>query len=270
MSSLLRLWRGCDLGANADDSAAISLGVKHDGTVDLRCREIDQVTLAPLTQLSEGSYLSVLKNGSLDVDILVISVPWTDHLDWQQMLRKGRRTFVLASCGYVNSRWHDGPLAHINARHEVASLIPSGGYGELLIPVNANESAKGLALSEIAVAEGDDGERGHRVLIAALRQKFRANDRHLTLAIDNLDLRSAVELTLIRQAIPNSQVDIMVPLPLPPKWRRLLQNINVRHTTKVASLAAPLPDLVPAAYVTGIARSINSISDVLPRLMLNN
>ncbi len=269
MSSLLRLWRGCDLGANADDSAAISLGVKHDGTIDLRCRDIDQVTLSPLTKLAEGRYLTALKNGSLDVDLLVISAPWTDHFDWQQILKNGRRTFVLASCGYVNSHWHDGPLAHINARHEVASFIPSGGYGELLIPVNANESAKGLALSEIVVAEGDDGERGHRVLIAALRQKFRANDRHLTLAIDNLDLRSAVELTLIRQALPSTQLDVVIQAPLPPKWRRLLQNINVRHTANGATTAVALPNLVPEAYVPGIARSINSVSDVLPRLMLS-
>jgi hypothetical protein len=269
LSSLLRLWRGCDLGANADDSAAINLGVKHDGTVDLHCPKISQGTLAPLTKLSESIYLSVLQNSLLDVDLLVISAPWTDSVEWQQMLRPGRRTVVLASCGYLSSHWHDGPLAHINARHEVASLIPSGGYGELLIPVNTNESAKGLALSEIAVAEGDDGERGHRVLIAALRETFRPNENTLTLAIDKLDLRSAVELTLIRQALPSTQLDVVIQAPLPPKWRRLLQNINVRHTANGATTAVALPNLVPEAYVPGIALSINSVSDVLPRLMLS-
>ncbi|MBM4253780.1 MAG: hypothetical protein FJ146_17575 [Deltaproteobacteria bacterium] len=282
MSIFVRICRGHnEPGLDIDDSGGklptISLILKDDGTAAVNAIALDQGAVGTLRRLTDHIYLTELHQENLDVDLLAISAPWTESVSWLQHLRSERRTFVLSTCGFLGQTWYDGPLAHINARHEVASYVPSGGYGALRIPRAADPSVQGLTLSDIDTAEGafNNGidERAHRILLAAVRAKLYAAGPSLTFALDDFGLRNAVELTLVRQALPRCTIAITAPKPLPPQWRRLLQNINVRlsnerQSTRAGALALPLPNLVPEAYVAGIAGSINSPSAVLPQSMV--
>ena len=250
------------------DISEINFVLRRDLTLQLFTHNVEPAVLKSISRLSSSCHHLEFKADFLDLDVLVTCSPWNKDNDWQNLLRLGRRCVVLSPCGFTDSQWHDGPLAHVNARQEIVSYIPSGGSAELLIPCELDESIKGLPIDEVSSLEGAPGEKAHRVLIAALRAMYGDNPAQLMFKLDSLDLRTAVELTLIRQALPQTQLQVLTLQPLPPQWRRLLQNINIRHVVKTNDSIINMPQLVPSPLAQSIAGSINQLSDVLPSLMV--
>jgi hypothetical protein len=218
--------------------------------------------------LAAGCRRFILKN--LNLDIIAMARPWNDPMPWTTWLRPGRRTLVLSLLGFVDDHWFDGPLAHVDQTGLLASFLPAGGSGGLLIPIAVASNHKGLPLSATYALDATGDQRTHRCLLAAMRVKFAAQQKEAIFQLSELNKHAAVILVLARQALPSAQLQVVLEEKPTPQWRRLLQNLNITLNKDTPVTAIDLMDaqtLVPLAYTDQLFRSLNTISDVIPRTL---
>ena len=207
----------------------------------------------------------------LNLDIIAMARPWNDPMPWTTWLRPGRRTLVLSLLGFINEQWFDGPLAHVDQAGLMASFLPAGGSGGLLIPMAVASNHKGLPLTAKYELDATGDQRTHRCLLAAMRVKYAAQQKEAMFRLSDLNKHAAVILVLARQALPSAQLQVVLEEKPTPQWRRLLQNLNVTISKGQADTAIDLMDaqtLVPLAYTDQLFRSLNTISDVIPRTLV--
>lgn len=187
----------------------------------------------------------------------------------------GRRTLVSAVVGWHAGEWLDGPLAHILATGDVASYVPSGGPAALAVLRSVPSHLQGVDLVTALATEGSDSARAHRCLSAALDALVPLPLPVTRLSGDTLTCRSAVALALLRQARPDTPLQLEVQggvRALTPPWRRLTENAGIVVKEPGAGSAEPLSRLeaaLPEALLPSLAAAVNSISEVLPKSILS-
>lgn len=218
--------------------------------------------------LAAGCRRFILNN--INLDIIAIARQWNDPMPWTTWLRPGRRTMVLSLLGFIDEQWFDGPLAHVDQGGLLASFLPAGGNGGLLIPMAVASNHTGLPLSATYELDAMGDQRTHRCLLAAMRVKYVAQQKEAIFRLSELNKHAAVILVLARQALPSAQLQVVLEEKSTPQWRRLLQNLNVTISKDPEGAAIDLMDaqtLVPLAYTDQLFRSLNTISDVIPRTL---
>ena len=232
------------------------------------CRGLSSEVVVTDEILAAGCRRFILNN--LDLDIIAMARPWNDPVSWTHLLRPERRTIVLSLLGFIDDQWFDGPLAHVDRSGLLASFLPAGGSGGLMIPVAVSPNHRGLPLSATFELEVTSDQRTHRCLLAAMGVKYAAQKKAAVFRLTELNKHAAVILVLARQALPSAQLSVALAEKPTPQWRRLLQNLNVTVCKDPASTAIDLMNaqtLVPLAYSDSLYRVLNSISDVIPRTL---
>ena len=230
--------------------------------------DADSALVTEIAQMGAGTFLYRMIH--LDLDIMAIAAPWDSPVYWSKFLREERRTLIISAQGFLGPSWLDGPLAHVTAKGELASYLPAGGPGGLLLPLNADSDSQGYPLSKAVDLEADLGERAHRCLVGATRSLLSHRGHKLEIRIEQLTRLAAVTLVLIRQAFPNLELLVQLPDSFTSKWTRLLQNLNITQAATVAEDAFTIPGpspLLKDAHCDAVAAAINQISDVIPRTL---
>ena len=240
----------------------------HDLMLSPHCHGLTPEAVETDEILAAGCHRFTLNN--LNLDIIAMARPWNDPMPWTTWLRPERRTMVLSLLGFIDDQWFDGPLAHVDQAGLLASFLPAGGSGGLLIPMAVASNHKGLPLSATYELDATGDQRTHRCLLAAMRIKYAAQQKEAMFRLSELSKHAAVILVLARQALPSAQLQVVLEEKPTPQWRRLLQNLNITLTKDKPGTAIDLMDaqnLVPLAYTDQLFRSLNTISDVIPRTL---
>jgi hypothetical protein len=158
----------------------------------------------------------------------------------------------------------------------VLSYLPSGGDGELVVPRDLDQRFVPVSLAQATQAEGDDAARAHRHAlgrVGATLAGISGSARVVLASEQEFDLADAVGLALARQARPDVALTVRDMQGLQPRWRRLCQNLGIRRTaaptadTQTVSLTV-VRNALSDVQMFAVARSLNAISDVLPRSFL--
>ena len=202
-----------------------------------------------------------------DVDLIALWTPWEEPVDLASLVRPGRRTLVVGALGHHAGRWCAGPLAHVAADGAVASYLPMGGPAALGIPYPFPET-RGSPWEEALTCEGSRGDRALRALLAAVDAQLPKAAPALSLEAADFTPSTAMALALTRRARPRAELTLAAAAAaLPPSWRRLCQNLDVRLTARRAELPIELKEIaswIPSDYADDLLGALNALSDVLP------
>jgi len=201
------------------------------------------------------------------VDIIALWTPWEEPADLASMLQPGRRALVASALGDLTGRWRAGPLAHVTADGAVASYLPMGGPAALGIPYPFQET-EGSSWATALTCEGSRGDRALRALLAAVDARLPQATASLACYAADLTPAMAMALVLTRRARPRAELTLVAAsADLPPSWRRLCQNLDVRLAPRAAATfdLKATAALIPSAYADELRGALNALSDVLPR-----
>jgi len=198
------------------------------------------------------------------------ALPWNEGERFWEALPSDEEFYLLSANGWLGRVWLDGPIAHVLPGKRVASYLPPGGPARLSFTnlPNARNPAKTVANEDMKF---NPGEWGRRSLVAAAGELAGHFTRTPQVCFGRFDAKTALALTLLRQAYPSHQMTACGPVPFQqwaPAWRRLSQNLGVTPVAATGPDAAlpmePLADLIPDDWVPRIFAALNHYSDLIP------
>jgi hypothetical protein len=197
--------------------------------------------------------------------LLRIARPWRDAAERtrdEAVRRPGQRLFIESACGWNGTDWLDGPLVHVLADGSIASYLPSGGPGELVVPDTPQRGLVGVSWDDALRLEGEPGSQLLRCFAAEMAARLPLGDLRFHVAAP--DLRAACLLAVMRKVRYDARIEVHCQVEPAAGFRRFAQNAGLLPGKGGGLELEDFGGTVRAADIGPLAAALNRFSALLP------